>query len=32
MIILNLVREHEFMATIVLFENKLIKTKNTEKT
>ena len=32
MIIWNLIREHEFMATVVLFENKLIKTKNIEKT
>ena len=31
MIILNLIREHDFMATVVLFENKLIKTKNIEK-
>ena len=31
MIILNLIREHDFMATFVLFENKLIKTKNIEK-
>ena len=32
MIILNLIREHDFMATVVLFESKLIKTKNIEKT
>ena len=32
MIIFNLVREHNFMATVVLFENELIKTKNIEKT
>ena len=32
MIILNLIREPDFMATVVLFENKLIKTKNIEKT
>ena len=32
MIILNLSREHDFMATDVLFENKLIKTKYIEKT
>ena len=31
MIILNLIREHDFMATVVLLENKLIKTKNIEK-
>ena len=32
MIILNLIREHDFMATVVLFENKLIKAKTIEKT
>ena len=32
MIILSLTREHGFMATNVLLENKLIKTKNIEKT
>ena len=32
MIILNLIREHDFMATDILFEYKLIKTKNIEKT
>ena len=32
MIILNLVREHDFVVTVVLFENKLIITKNIEKT
>ena len=32
MIILNLVREHDFEATVVLFENKLFKTKNIDKT
>ena len=32
MIILNRIREHEFMAKAALFENKLIKTKNIEKT
>ena len=31
MIILNLIREHDFMTAVVLFENKLIKTKNIEK-
>ena len=30
MIILNFIREHDFMGTVVLFENKLIK--NIEKT
>ena len=32
MIILNFIREHDFMATDGLLENKLIKTKNIEKT
>ena len=32
MIILNLTREHDFMVTDALLENKLIKTKNIEKT
>ena len=32
MISLNLTREHNFMATDTLLENKLIKTKNIEKT
>ena len=32
MIILNLTREYDFMATDALLENKLIKTKNIEKT
>ena len=32
MIILNLSREHGLMATDALLENKLIKTKNIEKT
>ena len=32
MIILNLIREDEFMTTFALFENKLIKTKNIKKT
>ena len=32
MIILNLIREYDFMATDILFEYKLIKTKNIEKT
>ena len=32
MIILNLISEHDSMATDVVFENKLIKTKNIEKT
>ena len=32
MIILNLTRERDFMATDALLENKLIKTKNIEKT
>ena len=31
MIILNLTREHNFMPTDALLENKLIKTKNIEK-
>ena len=31
MMILNVIIEHDFMATVVLFENKLIKTKNIEK-
>ena len=31
MIILNPIREHDFMPTDVLSENKLIKTKNIEK-
>ena len=31
MIILNLIRENDFTATVMLFENKLIKTKNIEK-
>ena len=31
MIILNLIRENDFMTVVVLFENKLIKTKNIEK-
>ena len=30
--ILKVVREHDFLATDILFENKLIKTKNIEKT
>ena len=32
MIILNLTREHDFMVTDALLENKLIKTKNIEET
>ena len=32
MIILNFIREYDVMATVVLLENKLIKTKNIEKT
>ena len=32
MIIFNLIREHDLMATVVLLESKLIKTKNIEKT
>ena len=32
MIILGPTREHDFMAMVVLFENKLIKTKTIEKT
>ena len=32
MIILNLTREHDVMATDALLENELIKTKNIEKT
>ena len=32
MIIWNFIREHDFMATVVLVEKKLIKTKNIEKT
>ena len=32
MIILNLIREHDFMAADALLENKLIKSKNIEKT
>ena len=32
MIILNLIREHDFMAVDALLENKLIKSKNIEKT
>ena len=32
MIIFNLIREHGFVATVVLFENKLIKTENIEIT
>ena len=32
MIILNLSREHDFMAKDALLENKLIKTKNNENT
>ena len=31
MIILNLIREHDVIATVVLFENRLLKTKNIEK-
>ena len=31
MIILNFTRENDFMATDVLLENELIKTKNVEK-
>ena len=31
MIILNLIGVHDFMAMVVLLENKLIKTKNIEK-
>ena len=32
MIILNPTREHDFMATVALFEKKLIKSKTIEKT
>ena len=32
MIILSIISEHDFMATVVLFENKLTKTTNIEKT
>ena len=31
MIILILIREHDVIATVVLFENRLLKTKNIEK-
>ena len=32
MIVLNLIRENDFMVTVALFRNKTIKTKNVEKT
>ena len=32
MSILNLIIKHDFMPTVVIFENELIKTKNIEKT